>query len=275
MAIAQAYGRIGQRSLQPALRGLEVLTLYPLRHKNDKDVGIPRGVFFTIVWSYVTLARFGHARAMLKYMAEICEHYCRDRHSPQGRERTEYLGQCRLMLGTIFQAFFLLSSISLSGQQGSKKNQEARYKRSDALPEHPSVPAEQQDILLAGILSDNEEEWRNHIMTILCAAMLENRARSAETAFYLLRIWAEAVLAEPVSVRATLREQYRQFMVELWKRGCVWRRQQLQAHEIEYIDDFSIRYKNTLEQWRVESFYAPQPLPLGAFARDVGSCLKA
>lgn len=182
--IAQAYGRIGQLSLEPALQGLAALLRYPIRKKDDNKSGMPLFVFAAVTWSYVSLARFGSAQGVLEHLATLVTHYCYQRHTPElTKDRMLYLAQRQLILEAVFFSFFLLSSDSLNAVD---RHTPGHYQHVFHLPEHPQIPGDQkQDILLAGILAQEEPAWRENITTILCAAMLENKA---EEAGYLMRL---------------------------------------------------------------------------------------
>lgn len=265
--VAQAYARIGQRTPEPALRRLDALLLYPLRSKKDAEVKIPLLVFVSATWSYVTLARFGYAREVLAHIASLVTKYCYQRRSPVGPERHEYLAQCRLMLDALFHVFFLIAAASLSG---ASSNKSGNYKRASTLPEHPAIPGKQQeDVLLAGILSSEEAKWRQHITTILCAAIIE---ANAEPAFYLMRLWAELTLNELGMERNNLREAYLNFLVEAEAKSNQWCSELAKAEEISYADLSCQLWQETLEQWQREG--RQTGTFLGAFARDVIRRLK-
>ena len=261
--VAQAYGRIGQRSLAPALKGLEALLRYPLRRKNDTQVQMPLVVFAAATWSYATLARFGYAREVLHHIASLVERCCYQRRSPQGKERTLYRAQCRFLLDTMFHTFFLIALASLNGVKNDVRGD---YKREEALPQHPFLPSDKgQDVLLAGILSSEETEWRQDIITILCGAILE---KDEKPAFYLIQTWAEITLQEPGVQRPLLREAFLSFLLELASRGNQWCRHLASIGEYDFPDIFALHFAEALQQWQVRQSGVP-PRPLRAFARDV------
>ncbi len=266
--IAQTYARIGQRSPETALRGLDTLLHYPLRSKDDAEVTIPLLVFVNATWSYVTLARFGYAREVVSHMATLVTKYSYQRRSPLGKERREYLAQCRLILEATFHAFFLIAA---AAQSGIKSKVPGNYKRSAKLPEPPIISSQRnQNMLLAGILSSEETAWRQHIMTILCAAILE---KNAEPAFYLMHVWAELTLNELGVECGPLRETYLSFLVEAEAKGNQWCTEMARAGEYQYANVSRELYKETLERWQEEG--RRNATFLGAFAKDVARRLKA
>ncbi len=266
--VAQAYGRIGQRSISPALEGLEKLLRYPLRRKDDRDIEIPLFVFVAGTWSYITLARFGYVREVLQHLASLVEKYCYQRQSPQGKERREYRAECSLMLEVIFHIFFIIAAVSLNGV---KDNMPGNYKQEMKLEQHPILPdKEGKDMLLTGILSHEEADWRHHIITILCGAILE---KNAESAFYLMKIWAEIVLKELGEQRLPLREAFIAFMLELEERGNEWCQRLVGVGEYYVPDLFALNYKRMLQKWQIRKSGVP-PQPLGAFAKDVSRRLN-
>lgn len=265
--VAQAYGRIGQRSLAPALKGLEALLRYPLRRKNDTQIQMPLVVFVAATWSYTTLARFGYAREVLHYIASLVERCCYQRRSPQGKERTLYRAQCRFLLYTMFHTFLLIALASLNGV---RNNVRGNYTREESLPQHPFLPSDKgQDVLLAGILSSEETEWRQDIITILCGAILE---KDEKPAFYLIQTWAEITLQEPGPQRPLLREAFLGFLLELASRGNQWCRHLASIDEYDFPDIFALHFAEALQQWQVKQSGVP-PRPLRAFARDVSDQL--
>lgn len=258
--VAQTYGRIGQRSITLALKGLEALLRYPLRRKKDSEIQIPLVVFVSTTWSYVTLARFGYIAEVLAHIASVVEKCCYQRRSPQGSERFEYRAQCRFMLETMFHIFFLIASASLSGVHDTMRGD---YKREAKLPSNPILPsAEGQDMLLVGILSSEEGDWRQCIITIVCGAILE---KNAEPAFLLLKIWAEIMLKEQSPV---LRQAYADFMVEIWERGNQWCRHLAGVDEYDDPELFAFSYSEALHKWQIRKVGVP-PQPIGAFAKDI------
>lgn len=258
---AQAYGRIGQTSTECALKGLETLLRYPLRRKNDSEVQMPLLAFVSVTSSYFTLARFGYIRAVLQHIAAVVEKCCYHRRSPSDSTRKEYRAQCRFLLDTMFHVFFVIASLSLNGVKDKKQG---NYTRETTLPTYPILPdAQGQDSLLAGILSNAEADWRQHIMTILCGAILEE---NAEPAFFLLKVWAETMLKEVGPQQPLLREAFSDFLLELWDRGNQWCI--LLASVDEYADRelFTSWFEHALQQWQVKK---GPPQPVEAFAKDV------
>jgi hypothetical protein len=261
--VGQAYQYIGQRSLIIALDGLDELLHYPLHRKHDLEIQVPLVVYVSATWGYITLARFGYAREVLKHIASLTEKYCYQRNSPKGKERLEYRARCRFMLETIFHIFFLIASASLNGVHEKERG---GYKRETQLPQHPVLPGEEgQDVLLAGILSSEEAEWYQHIMTILCGAILE---KNAESAFYLLKIWAEAIFKEQEPERHLLRQAFLEFLLALAAKGDQWCMRLVKMEEYDYPDLFVMQYKECLEQWRIKKINDSSPA-LGALAKDV------
>ncbi len=138
----------------------------------------------------------------------------------------------------MFHTFFLIASASLNGVQDNVRGD---YKREAQLPQHPILPGEEgQDVLLVGILSREEADWRQSIMNILCGAILE---KNAEPAFYLLKMWAEILLKELEPQRLMLREAFSDFLLELANRGNLWCMHLASVEECDFADLFAFRYK--------------------------------
>jgi hypothetical protein len=261
--VAQAYGRIGQRSIKIALEGLERLLRYPLRHKEDQDIVIPLSVFGFSTSSYVMLARFGYIREVIQQLTCIVEKYCYSRNFSQHKEKHQYPAECRFMLEVAFQVFFVIAALSLIGV---KDKTPGNYKREAKLDPRPILPdKEGKDLLLASILSCEELELSQNITTILCGAILE---KNGESAFFLMKLWAEIVLKEPGEQRHPLREAFLSFMVKLKEKGDLWCYRLAGVNECDYEDLFSITYREKLQEWQIRRRDVP-PQPLGAFAKDI------
>ncbi len=260
-AAARAYERIGQRFLQPALSGLDSLLHFPLREE-DNEVKIPLAIFASAVWSYLILARFGYAREVLGHLASNLDRLSHQRQPHQSREKRDQRAIC---LEAMFNVFLFIATASLSG---TNDDNESKYDTSQKLTEHPPIPDEEgKDVLLAGILAVDEWDWRDHLMTILCAMLVEQQAK---VAFDLMRAWAEMVLAEQNSQALELRTEYIRFVAGVGKRVGQW--------DNDLSAEFNFRglidtFKRKLDDWRLDGLQRRHPL--GAFAKDVLRQLNA
>ena len=94
----------------------------------------------------------------------------------------------QIYLNAIFDSFF---TISIKSYLGRRKKSPELYSLLEPLHPNPTIPdPEGRDIFLAGLLSQNEAKFKEHINAILCSAIIEKKSRLA---FSLLRFWADIV----------------------------------------------------------------------------------
>jgi len=218
-AAARAYGLIGRKSPEIALKGLERLLRFPqLQATNEGPCYPPEDLFVFGVLKYVDLVRSGHIRQVLKHLADEAERYAHWQGVSQIKgEHRENANQRSVALFVIFTAFFLVVSCSLSAVDHMVS---ATYSTSEQLSAHPSCPdSEGRDILLAGLLTTAEQPyWQDQLATLLCALIME---KNYQPALYLLRRWGEIVL-QYNSANSALEETYAQFLVKIGELIQTW-----------------------------------------------------
>lgn len=263
-AAAYAYGLIGKQAPKFSLDGLKGLLRFPQSKADNKEVNAPLDVFVSGVWSYVILALSGYVRDVLEHLAGSTEELSHQRQVPQETgERRQYSRQREVSLASIFDAFFFIASASFAA---TLENTPADYSPTEGLPEPPESPAipdpKGRDVVLIGILAEEEVIWRGHIATLLCAMIVESHDKQA---FDLMHQWAEIVLKQRGEEALLLREMYCQFMVDVGhdvKRWC------------DYITNSGYRplpafdaYRRRLKLWQSDSRLKQSPL--GSFADEV------
>ena len=260
-AAAYAYGLIGQQSPEQALQGLKQLLRFPQSKGDNNKVNSPLDVFVAGVLGYVTLTLSGHIRAVLAHLAASAEELSHQRQVFQETgERRQYTRQRMISLASIFDAFFFIAASSLTATQ---RNIPASYSPEEDLPTYPTVPDENgRDVLLAGILAEEEIMWRGYVGTILCAAILEGQDKPP---FDLMQQWAEIVLKHQGAKDSELRAAYLQFMVELGKDVNRWCNQ-IQNSGYRPLPAFDA-YKRRLKLWQSNSRLRQSSL--GDFAHEV------
>jgi hypothetical protein len=217
-AAAYTYALIGQRSPSLALAGLSRLLQFPQSASDRSDVNLPLDVFFAGVFSYVSLAQAGHIREVLRDLATQAERLILYRDLPRHTgERRQYLRKRLVGLNAVFDAFFLLTAASLAGVQAQSR---AGYRLSEPLAEYPALPDETgRDVLLAGVLAEDEFMWRNQIVALLCAALMDGKDSPV---FSLLHSWAKVLLDEQGPGAPELRAAYVQFIVQVIEQTQAW-----------------------------------------------------
>ena len=143
------------------------------------------------------------------------------------------------------------------------------YSRTQSLVARPIIPNEQsKDIILVGILSTKEVSLRRDCITLLTGMLIEaDTMTELESAFYILREWAETVLREHGPEWLDLRTAYVQFVVDVINKANEWGDFLRQAgYRIRSITN---PCRTILQSWKNESKKSAQPQPIGAFANDV------
>ncbi len=242
-AAANTYGLIGKRKLEVALEGLE--QLLPLTHsESTPDVN---KLFAAVVSAYVSLSWSGHISGVLRRLAHIAAESVLQYSSPQRLvERDIYRLQCETRLDIALKAFFLVAADSLS-EVGTSDT--VAY--SKPLPDPPSLPDPLgRDIVLTGLLQDTNG-WREQVIALLCAAIVERSRNNRPAAFDLMNSWAETLLKMQAGPIGNEKKQqlasFIQFMVALGKTINCW------CHDLKkrkkYSPPADIFYKKQLEQW--------------------------
>lgn len=256
-AAANTYRLIGIRSPEVAIRGLERLLKFP----QSKATLYSIDLYYAGVLNYQALGGYGHIRNVLEHLAANAEqlscHWLRDL-PVEVDKRHQYRQQREVSLNATLAIFFLISKASLA-EEGNL--QYTSYYYDEPLPPQPAIPDPQgKDLILAGLLSSAEVQWRENIIKLLSSAILEKESRSA---FYLLRQWAETVLEmQRIQVKdaEVVYEFFRQFIVDLGKTVDEWclnlGKQGLRPPQANFT------FKNRLKQWCKES-------RLGLLAQEV------
>jgi hypothetical protein len=256
-AAAYTYSLIGIRSPEVAIRGLERVLQFP----QSKATIYSLDLYYAGVWNYQALIGYGHIRHVLEHLAASAEqlscHWRQDL-PVQVDMRHQYRQQRKVSLNATLDIFYLIAKASLVEEDSLLYTS---YSYDEPLPPYSAIPDPQgKDLILAGLLSSAEVQWRENIIKLLCSAILEKESRSA---FYLLRQWAEIVLKMQriqVENAEVVYESFRQFIVNLGKKVDEWclelDKQGLQPPQANFT------FKNRLKQWCKES-------RLGSLAQDV------
>src|SRR6266487_876444 len=261
---ANTYGQIGKRSPEKALAGLEIL----LRLLDSQSTDNTNTIFAAGVSAYVTLIWSGHIRLVLKQLATNAELFSHQYKQPDKlSERTEYRRKREVYLNATFEAFFLTAGASISGIQEIGIT---FYGLNNPLLSQPQVPDPYgRDVLLAGLLLPNETKWRDQLMSLLCAVVIERKSGSA---FTLMRQWADTVLKIKYSQDSNATQRYKlarqmlvNFMVDLGKRIEEWMRYRSKRRQASPQAFDAYKYK--LEQWLKEG--KSHRRPIGVLACDV------
>jgi len=263
---ANAYGLIGKKSPDIALTRLARLLQLPESQATHEA----NDVFAAGVSTYISLIWSGHIRKVLEHLAEIAEALSHQRSLFNTmKERQRYRQQREVRLNAVFETFFFVAAASCAERYDDGFG---FYTVTDPLPLEPAVPdTHKRDVLLAGLLVEEEIRWRAHITTLLCAAIIEKRSVSA---FDLLHSWASIVLEmreRKISSSELIYRQFRQFMVDLGKAIDTW------CRDIEHRDgEQRLRrspkaiaaYKYRLEQWQKPRRSHERPL-LSTLAQEI------
>ncbi len=94
------------------------------------------------------------------------------------------------------------------------------YSLTQPLPPQPDIEeAQGRDLLLAGLLSEEEFLWRNCIITLICVAIFADRAPEA---FFFMKQWAEIVLQDKSAQSEQIQDIYANFMTEVSEKVYAW-----------------------------------------------------
>ena len=259
---ARTYGLIGKRSPEIALAGLQRLLQLPQTESTDNT----RSIFAAGVSTYVTLTWSRRVRSVLEHLAANAERLSHQHPLIYKKEELRKYHQYReVHLKATLEAFFLVWGASYLGKRVKPP---ASYSLTEPLPPQPTIPDPAgRDVLLAGLLSQEEAALREQITTLLCAAILEKKSRLA---FGILRLWADIVF-ELFRTREIERDVVKQF-VAFWRfivnlgktveRWCLDLEKQ-GVRSPQAIDAF----KRRLEQWCTEGRIRSHPI--GSLAQEV------
>lgn len=195
LVAAYAYGLIGRQWPDAALDGLDYLLCLGATARKHNTIP-PPSILFLAMLSYVEMASSGQIRPLLKRFASHAEYYTlRARNTNHGLlEPTQSYSARERSLEMLFFHFVFLAALSLSGvRKGGSAHMP--YLVDVGLLPYPDMPSPRgQDVLLAGILSSQEAEWRANLRTLLCAAISTGRE---SLAFDLIASWIHVVTFEP------------------------------------------------------------------------------
>jgi len=263
-AVANTYELIGKRSPEIALAGLQRLLQLPLIESDYYT----RSIYAAGVSTYVNLARSRRVRNILQYLDDSAECLSHQRLMPgKMEERLKYRLYRQIYLNAIFDTFF---TIAVESYLGRREKPPASYSLTEPLPPQPAIPdPEGRDVLLAGLLSQNENEakLKEHMTALLCTAIIEKKSRLA---FSLLRFWADIVfdmLRTPEIDRDAVKKfvAFYWFIVNLGKTVDSWC---LDLEKQGFCSPQAVdAYKCRLEQWYEEG--RTHSHPIGSLAEEV------
>jgi hypothetical protein len=250
-AAANTYGLIGKRKLEVALDGLK--QLLPLtRSESTQDAN---KLFAAVVSAYISLSWSGHTSGILAHLAHIAAEAVLQHSSPHRLvERDAYRLQCEAQLDVTLKVFFLIAADSFSE---ASANDSTAY--SKPLPDPLG-----RDVVLTGLLQDTNG-WREQVITLLCAAIVERNRSNRLAAFDLIRCWTENLLKMQVGLDGDEKKQdltsFTQFMVALGETINSWCRDLKKRKK--YSSPANIFYKKQLEQW------SRRKHPIASLAKNV------
>ena len=261
-AAAHTYGLIGKRSPEIALAGLQRLFQLP----QTASTVYTRRIFAEGVSTYVTLTWSRRVRSVLEHLAANAEVLSHQRPLAHKMEELRKYRQYReVHLNATLEAFFLVWAASYLGR---RERPPASYSLTESLPPQPAIPdPDGRDVLLAGLLSQEEVVLREHITTLLCTAIIEKKSRLA---FGILRLWAEIVFEmfrtreiESDAVKKLV--SFWRFIVNLGKTVDAWcldlEKQGFRSPQA--IDAFKCRLEQWCKEGRIRSH------PIGSLAQEV------
>lgn len=220
-AITSSFGLIGRKWPEAGLDGLDYLMELGGGQTKADYISLPPANFVFGAMSYITLAWSGLVREVIKRLAGHLE---RIAHQPRSILATSEMAQARRRrdegLAVLFFVFFFVVVASLAGDD---EDTATPYSQDYKLPPRPVIPdTHSKDVLLAAILAEEEDQIRDNLTTILCAAIAQSRA---ELAFDVMRSWAEIVLRQTGPQAEALRSAYLGFVVGIGERVRQWDRE--------------------------------------------------
>ncbi len=268
-AAADFYGLIGRRTPEIALKGLEHLMELPEGEEQGNRAFL---LLIFVVTNYVYLARTGRVREVMEYLAELADRQSHQRNLAEEKKNEQFAElQRRVNLGTVFAAFFVIASYSLSAVE---EDTPTSYSPSQPFPERPALPDKQgRDVLLMGLLARHEGHWRFHIARLLCAALLDGEAEGASE---LLRHWAEIVLQgvpqghNPAADPAV--QTYERFLVDVWGLLRMWC-SELRGKGFNKQKEFD-GFKDRMRNWQKESGSSKKPGKSPELAARLGELVQ-
>lgn len=242
-AAARAYTLIGRRAPDVALKGLEHLLLFPssLQNTNSDTSNYLEDLFIFGVLKYVDIAKAGHVRKILAYLARSAAQHMQQRASLRRKSRDSDSAQhSTTALHLVLTAFFLVASCSLSTTDAMIS---VTYPTSGHLPDQPRYPnTSGKDLLLMGILLEQEQRWRDQMAILLAATIME---KNYSTVFFLMARWGELVLNNQDETE--LEDAYVRFLIQVGKQVFDWSSEQGSTRFVELGT-----YRRKLTLWRTD-----------------------
>ena len=207
------------------------------------------------------LAIYGQLREVLQHFArrlELISYRRLPLTEMKLHKRIHYRAQRQLQLIAMLDAFSHIANVSF---QVSGKRDWVSYNLDKPLPSSISLTNNDgREILLVGTLTDNS--WREHISTVLCAALIEDLG---DFAFAVLRFWADIVLKDQGPSPHKVRRAYVEFVVQLGTMVRTWCN-----HLVDL--DFPMpsvqeTFRSKLKKWQPEG--EQHQRPIGALAQEI------
>jgi hypothetical protein len=250
-AAANAYGLIGKKSPEAALRGMGRL----LELQQNKDTDDNRAFFAAGVSAYVSVTWSGYMRNVLAHLANIAEQLLLHWSPPPALEMRQISRlQREARLRATFEAFFLVAAAASPAEQ-----EKTLDVYTQPLAEQITTPDPyKRNILLVAILT--EDSAKKYILTLLCSAIV---SMNGKPAFELIRQWAGIVaVLQPASSQPSkqLYDTFIQFLVDLGNTIDTWcgdlTKQgyrtsvagEVYKHKLEHWHKEGIARKHTIEQ---------------------------
>ncbi len=252
-----AYGLLGNDWPEIALDGLDHLLGFDTSASQAQSFRSPPDIVVLFsMFSSLELASAGQIRPMLERFASHAQRFAHDvRHDSTGLLENDKKRAWRER--SLDMLFFHVVFLLAFSHSGAKHEGHARYMTQGHLLERPEMPGTRgQDVLLAGVLTQDETRWHSSLQTLFSAAISESRGALA---FNALRSWITIVLYEPgAEARAALLRFVRVLAAQLSQ----WDRE---------LDKSGLRASRAVMEQRLRSWSLASRrdlLPLGQFAQD-------
>lgn len=267
---AITYAFLGRSTPDIGMNGLDSLLELPPSEieYNYEQVEVLIEIYDAVVFSYTDLAvNGGRVREVLQHLADYVKSACYDRtHDGWGtrQERKQREEQRTWRVEAAIDILYWIADASLSSV---KENCCVSYQTRHVLPAKPQFDDNERqgrDLLLEGILIEDEKEWRAAISTLLCAAFVERRGKTALT---LLHRWAGTVMRDQSEQPDEVRRAYVRFMRNLGIQADAW------CHQLQDLDvpvpPVATIFKNKLQTWKVPWNRQQDYIPLDLLAQEV------
>ncbi|HLY29796.1 MAG TPA: hypothetical protein VKQ36_02090, partial [Ktedonobacterales bacterium] len=252
--VTTAYELIAIVSPDTALDGLDSLLGLAYQGDGAAAFSMTFAVFIYGALSYQSLACHGQIRQVLSRLAEHAERLTRLRYTTQ-KPGKDLLDRCEQELEILFFIFFFLVASSFPGATAQRY---AHYGEQTTLEKEPEIPdSSGRDVLLASVFAEGEQATRDALVTLLCAALLNDKAKLAMDT---LEQWANHLFpAEPASEHEKqLWMQYRRFVMSVGRLAGEWDREFNRTG----FRSGQVWFKNLLKHW-------PRKKPVGQLAEEV------